>query len=30
MLTGKTVDIIKTCQCQIDMPDSLYDEDILD
>lgn len=26
----KTVGIIKTCQDQIDMPDSLYDEDILD
>ena len=30
MLTGKTVGIIKTCQGQLDMPDSLYDEDILD
>lgn len=30
MLTGKTVGIIKICQGQIDMPDSLYDEDILD
>lgn len=30
MLTEKTVGIIKTCQGQIDMPDSLYDEDILD
>lgn len=30
MLTGKTVGIIKTCQGQIDMLDSLYDEDILD